>query len=94
MATTLIPYERQSLINDLKQHICEVHFTKVNGEQRRMRCTLDPSNIPVAMDPVYMDEQHKKKENEEIIAVWDLEAQGWRSFRVANVIYVQELAGG
>ena len=40
-------YEREKLISDLKQAVCEVTFTKVNGERRVMRCTLDPKVLPL-----------------------------------------------
>ena len=33
-------YSRDTLLKDLREHVIEVHFTKVNGEQRIMRCTL------------------------------------------------------
>ena len=84
-------YEREKLIQDLKNAVCEVTFTKVNGEQRVMRCTLDNKHIPQPVDYHYIDEQHAKKENLDVVAVWDLHVNGWRSFRVANVSYIQQI---
>ena len=84
-------YERSKLIQDLKQSVCEVTFTKVNGDERVMRCTLDATHIPQPVDFGYIDEQHSRKENENVIAVWDINANGWRSFRIANVTYVQQI---
>lgn len=86
-------YKREDLLKDLKQHVAEVTFTKVNGEQRVMRCTLDTRYMP-AYDEKYLEEQHQKKENQEVIAVWDLHANAWRSFRVDSVQYVQIIDGG
>lgn len=87
-------YERDAIIRDLRQNVIEVTFIKVNGEQRIMRCTLDPQYLPPNYDPQHLDEQHKKKENLNTIAAWDLNAQGWRSFRVDSVQYLQSLEGG
>jgi len=62
-----------------------VIFTKLNGEERNMICTLREDIIPSATkDPIT---QKKVRDlNEEVLAVWDTKAEGWRSFRVANVL--------
>ena len=64
---------------------CRVIFTKLNGEERDMVCTLREDIIPSATkDPIT---QKKVRDlNEEVLAVWDTKAEGWRSFRVANVL--------
>ena len=64
---------------------CRVIFTKVNGEERNMVCTLKEGVIPKASkDPIT---QKKVRDiSEEVLAVWDVKAEGWRSFRVANVV--------
>ena len=41
----------------------------------------------------HLDEQHSKEENKEVVAVWDVHARGWRSFRVDSVEYMQEIDG-
>lgn len=84
-------YERNNLLNDLKDHVMEVTFVKVNGDRRIMRCTLDQRVIP--HDGKHLDEQHSRKENLDVIACWDVRANGWRSFRVDSVEYVQEVDG-
>ena len=84
-------YTRDGLLNDLKSNVLEVHFTKVNGEKRLMRCTLQPEHLPQATDVKHLEEQHQKPENLNILAVWDLQAGGWRSFRIENVMYAQVL---
>lgn len=86
-------YERDVLLKDLKQAVVEVTFTKVNGEKRVMRCSLDPRYVKVPMDMNHLEEQHKKKENKDIIVCWDVHVGGWRSFRVDSVEYVQEIDG-
>jgi WYL_2, Sm-like SH3 beta-barrel fold len=88
-------YNRDDIIKDLKQTVCEVTFTKVNGEKRVMRCTLDPRYMPtISTDQIkHLDENHNKPENQNIVACWDVHAGGWRSFRVDSVEYMQEVNG-
>jgi hypothetical protein len=88
-------YEKSAIINDLKQSVAEVTFTKVNGERRIMRCTLDPRYMPsLTTEQVkHLDQQHIKPENKEVVAVWDVQNSGWRSFRVESVDYIQEIEG-
>ena len=64
---------------------CRVIFTKLNGEERNMVCTLKEGVIPKATkDPIT---QKKVRDlNEEVLAVWDVNKEGWRSFRIANVV--------
>lgn len=81
-------YKRDEILKDLRSHVIEVTFTKVNGEGRVMRCTLDPKYLP-PHDAKYLEEQHQKKENLDVIAAWDINAGGWRSFRIDSITYVQ-----
>jgi hypothetical protein len=82
-------YKRDNLLKDLRENVIEVFFTKVNGEERAMICTLKPEMLP----PSYLEEkeQEKKfhKENNNVIAAWDIQNRGWRSFRIDSVSYVQ-----
>jgi hypothetical protein len=73
------------MINELKSGICEVEFTKVNGETRLMKCTLDPSIIPVATKEDPLSQKKVRSVSEEVLPVWDVEREQWRSFRVENV---------
>ena len=86
-------YTRENVISDLRDHVMEVTFTKVNGETRIMRCTLDQRIIPQPVDYKHLEEQHKKPENLNVVACWDVQAGGWRSFRVDSIKYIQEVDG-
>ena len=86
-------FSRESLINDLKLHTCEIRFTKVNGEKRIMHCTLLSEHLPPATDHEALEEAHKSAINQDVIAVWDLQVKGWRSFRVDSVEYAQAIDG-
>jgi hypothetical protein len=77
-------FTRDGLIDMLRHNIVSVTFTKVNGEERVMRCTLQTDYIPNA--PTQNGElvvEGKPTSNN--VSVWDIDANGWRSFRVANV---------
>lgn len=66
----------------LKMGIVIVKFTKMNGEDRIMRCTLNPKYLP---------EQQKDKTvkpntgKETAIRVWDLDESDWRAFRYDSI---------
>jgi hypothetical protein len=50
-----------------------------------MRCTLLEQFLPQQTDLEEAIERNSKKNNE-VISVWDLEAEGWRSFRVDSIL--------
>ena len=60
-----------------------VTFTKVNGDERVMTCTLLSEHIPNA--PITNGEVVVKETTSNTVSVWDINANGWRSFRVENV---------
>jgi hypothetical protein len=74
---------RNELIEQLSTSTCRVIFTKVNGEERDMTCTLQESIVP-QVTKTEIDTKPRKV-NEESLSVWDTKAEGWRSFRLANV---------
>jgi WYL_2, Sm-like SH3 beta-barrel fold len=82
-------YERDTLLRDLKINVVEIHFTKVDGSNRKMKCTLIPKWLPPNTNMQHLEEMHHKEENKSTIAVWDLEQSGWRSFRIENVQYAE-----
>lgn len=67
------------IVDLLKKNIAEVVFTKVDGTARTMRCTLMEKFLPAQKDL----EEHTTRKN--AIAVWDLEKEAWRSFRIDSV---------
>ena len=84
-------FERDDILRALKQNLCEVRFTKVNGEDRSMKCTLFPSYLPQNTDFHHLGEMHEKPENKNTVVCWDIQANGWRSFRIENVSYVEAI---
>lgn len=62
-----------------------IEFTKLDGSERKMKCTLKQELIPEDSKPKGNGDVPV---NEEIIKVWDLEKKGWRCFRVEAVTSV------
>ena len=70
----------------LHEHIVSVLFTKKDGTQRAMLCTLNPDLLPV-VDKQEGDEVKKeRKESIESLRVWDLEKKDWRAFRIDSIV--------
>ena len=64
-----------------------VVFTKADGTDREMLCTLNPEQlpeVPVATGPVdgiVKEAKERKKPDEHSLRVFDLDKKEWRSFR-------------
>ena len=65
---------RKWLIGLLQNSPVEVTFTKKDGTERIMKCTLQEEYLPETVGEV-------RKKNEDSLAVYDLDMEGWRSFR-------------
>jgi len=83
-ASEKIMFDRNELKNKLYKSICKVVFVKANGEPRIMHCTLNESMIPVQEEKTN-EETKTRKENTDLIAAWDVEKNGWRSFRIDSI---------
>lgn len=70
---------RQQFLKYLREGTITVGFTKQNGEDRRMNCTL--INIPADKQPKG-DAPERKGTS---LAVFDVDKQDWRSFNLENV---------
>lgn len=68
----------------LSEGILRVNFVKVSGETRNMRCTLMQELIPGDHQP----KGSGRVDSDEVVAVYDLDNKGWRSFRIDSVISV------
>lgn len=79
---------KQWLKSVLSNNICTITFTKKNGDQRVMKCTLDEQHFPpVQKEAAEVGEVRQK--STEALSVFDVEAQGWRSFRWDSVIRLE-----
>ena len=59
-----------------------VTFTKKDGSERVMKCTLMPEHLP---EVPLVEGKTERKKTEGTVAVYDLEAKGWRSFTIKSV---------
>jgi len=75
-------YDYNSLVEMLQKSVVTVTFTKVDGTERVMNCTLLPQYLP---------EQYRNKapmlleQSPLTVSAWDVDASGWRSFRLDNI---------
>lgn len=84
-----IEYNRDLLLEELRENVIEVTFDKVNGERRVLRCTLREDLLP---KPYNMEADNNfHRANNKVIACWDVHSKGWRSFRIESVLYVQNI---
>lgn len=65
----------------LKNNIVEFSFTKKDGTTREAKGTLLESYITVSSTST-----NTRKKPEGIVAYWDLDKEGWRSFKQENLI--------
>jgi len=72
-------FTRESIVEQLKNGIHTVTFTKVDGTERTMPCTLDETIIPV------VEAKSDRKFSETALRVFVTDINEWRSFRIANV---------
>ena len=75
---------KSNIKNMLTTDIVNVKFKKADGSERLMKCTLLEG---------WVKEYEKKTEktrkvSEDTINVWDVEKDGWRSFRYDSIIEI------
>jgi hypothetical protein len=75
------PEGRQWMHDMLRAGEMNVTFTKKDGTERSMLCTLMESGIPSEKAP----KNTGKKSSVDAISVFDVEKQDWRSFRFDSV---------
>jgi hypothetical protein len=68
----------------LKENIVEVVFTKKDGSERTMICTLMNEFLPSQAELITQDGAI-----DDIITCWDLEQDSWRSFRLDKIISIE-----
>ena len=81
--------EKDWLIGLLRSEIVELTFTKKDGTERIMKCTLAEQKIPAENVPKGTD----RAKSDEAVAVFDLENNGWRSFRWDSLTNIEFTLG-
>lgn len=93
----MLRYTYDQLHGALKASIVTVTFTKLNGQKRVMRCTLDPLQIPESEqpnhDPATPAPSSKLDENGVPISlrVFEPAINEWRAFRLDSVLNFEYL---
>lgn len=83
-----IMMNRTELLELLKNHNCQITFTKVDGTDRTGLFTLQEDFLPVvekSETKVEVESKSKRKVNEDVVVVWDLDKSAWRSFRIDSL---------
>lgn len=94
---TVVPTDlsfRNEIKEALKEGICTVVFTKTDGTERSMRCTLKQDMIPQdpnkitnpSLNQAQPNPPKKRVKTDNNLSVWDVEKKAWRSFNLPSVI--------
>lgn len=67
-----------------------VTFTKKDGTERVMNCTLEPSKLPVT---VVNEDKKPRKVSTTSMRVFDLDKNEWRSFTIRSVKKIKTTLG-
>lgn len=65
-----------------------ITFTKRDGTERVMLCTLQESALPLRTE----SEEPKREHSPDVQPVWDIEAGGWRSFRWDSLVSFRSMS--
>ena len=71
----------EEMLDKLHNEICEVTFTKRDGSERVMICTLKDDFLP-SVPAANLSEGRKFND---MISVWDIEEDAWRGFKPSKV---------
>ena len=74
------------MIDDLKialsNNIVEIDFIKVDGSNRKIKATRDVKRFTFTPKKTNV----QKIQKNDILSVWDLENNGWRSIKIDNIV--------
>ena len=82
--------DKYALKEDLKNGVVTVVFEKKDGTERTMRATLSDLYVP-QVEPTMLSEydgnipKKARQLNDNVQAVWDIDSNDWRSFRIDSV---------
>ena len=84
--------KREEILNQLREGVTTVTFTKKNGDERVMDCTLNMDLIPVEARPKTDGNSFIEGVEATVSAIkcYDVKAEGWRSFLIDNVSKINE----
>ena len=72
---------KSDVINILTNNIAYVTFMKKDNTERVMKCTLMKDLLP----EITSTDKKERKQNSQVIPVYDLENKAWRSFNIKSI---------
>ena len=78
-------FDKYMLKELLQNGIVSVVFEKADGTIREMNCTLNSTEMPPQLLTEQQNAAKVRNENPDLLAVWDVDANGWRSFNISKV---------
>lgn len=81
---------KDTLKDLLKRKIVQIKFTKTDGTERVMKCTLLEDIVPIYEKKT----ERVKQTNDDLLAVWDLDKAAFRSFKLSSLIDYQTIEEG
>ena len=83
---------KEELVENLKEGEVIVTFKKKDGTERVMRCTKSFDSIPEEKRPKTTSDVIDKPSttNTDLLMVWDLDKEGWRSFDYKSLLKIGE----
>ena len=84
--TDIIEINVDELKEALQLGVVDVKFKKKDGTERKMSCTLQDGVVPKATKEDPLSQKKIRQISDEVLPVWDLEKEAWRSFRKDSVI--------
>lgn len=83
--------ENKSILSEeLESKNLIITFNKLSGEIREMKCTLRKDILPPATKDDHLSQKKIRKVSPEVLTVWDIDNNGWRNIRWANIIKVED----
>jgi len=83
---------KEQLMENLNNSEMVITFTKKDGSERVMRCTRAFDSIPEEKRPKTTNDLVEKStpSNVDLIMVWDLDREGWRSFDYRKILNISK----
>jgi hypothetical protein len=75
---------RMIIIKHLTEGICQVDFTKIDGTNRKLYCTLVSGIIPSKYKES-IEKTLTQTNDSDIVPVWDITEGKWKSFRISKI---------
>lgn len=88
----LLESKKLGILEQLHKGVVDLQFKKVNGGLRNMMGTLKEELIPEKDRP--SADASERVVNDNIVVLYDLQVEGWRSFRVENLVEYRGRSNG